>query len=323
MILWLFQHFGFTEVLARKFAKLSPKTKQLSKKLYKRIRGKNENAPADNDSETQEKQAECYKAMMTRLESLGIGNGDILIVHTDMAVIKKTGATPKAIIDFLLSLVGKDGTLVFPAYPITTRPDLFKNDGSDYPLYDPKRTPSWTGIIPNVFCMYPGVVRSEYPYNSLAAKGAKANEIMEGNLQAVFPHEKSSGWGYCIEHHAKILFLGVEMNRSNTLNHATEDYMGDKWPVADWYDTKKYRVKTSSGIVEKEVQVFSGRWMVYSRPNRLIYLMCRKKLASEEKVGGVNIGFIPDSKKYLDEQIRMAEHGWIRYMIPRKYYKKR
>lgn len=316
MIIWLFRHFGFVEVLARKFAALSPTTMKITKKYYKRMANKD-----DGKTKEENLQSEKYRAMTEYLEGLGISNGDILIVHTDMDVIKQTGATPKAIIDYLLNLVGDNGTLVFPAYPITTRPDLFKSNDTEYPLYDPRRTPSWTGIIPNVFCMYPGVIRSEYPYNSLAAKGQKAKEMMDGNIQATYPHERRTSWGYCIEHHAKILFLGVNMNRSNTVNHATEDYMGDDWPISNWYETRKYRVKTSEGIVEKEVKVFSGKWMTYCRPNRLVYLMCKKGLAREQDVKGVYIGFISDAKLYLDEQIIMAKQGWIRYLIPKKYYK--
>lgn len=323
MMIWLFRHFGFLEVLARRASVLSPKIKQFARKKYKKMLKSEENNAKSASSVTPEKQKENYRALLQYLDGLGICHGDILIVHTDMEVIKKTGATPKSLIEYLLQLVGEEGTLVFPSYPITTRPDLFTGNDAEYPLYDPKRTPSWTGIIPNVFCMYPDVIRSEFPYNSLAAKGPLAKEMMEQSLQATFPHEQRSSWGYCIEHHAKILFLGAEMIRSNTLNHATEDYMGEEWPIADWYDTQTYRVKTANGIVEKEVHVFSGRWMTYCRPNRLVYLMCKKQLARENRAGGVYVGYIPDSKKYLDEQIRMVKKGWIRYLIPKKYYKKR
>lgn len=322
MILRLFRHFGFLEVWCRRISMSSPKIRKFFKKLYKRILGGKRPSGEGAALDTQEKQLESRTALFNYLESLGVQNGDILIVHSDFDVLKKTGIKPKEIIDFLLKLVGEEGTLVFPAYPVTTRPDIFAKQNTEKLVYDPKRTPSWTGLLPNVFCMYPGVVRSQFPYNSLAAKGKHAEAMMEGNLDGLYPHEKNSAWGYCIEHHAKILFISAEMIRSNTLNHATEDYMADRWPIDNWYEDKEYIVKTDQGEIPKKIKVFSGKWTKYSRPNRLVYLMCKKGLALEARVKGVYVGFIPDSKKYLNEQIRMAEKGWIRYMVPKKYYKK-
>ncbi|MBE6542986.1 MAG: AAC(3) family N-acetyltransferase [Ruminococcaceae bacterium] len=303
------------EVMLKRLAYSSDGMKKLVKKVYYKLSGGEKKI---------EKSREAFEKLCQRIDTLGIEKGDILIVHSSMDGLSAVDASPMEYINYLLGLVGDEGTLVFPAFPSLNRPDLFPRNMEEIPTYIPARTPSWTGLLPNVFCMYPGVKRSEFPYNSLAAKGKYAEEMMKDNLKAQCPHGKDTPWEFCVEHHAKVLFLGVEMERSNTLLHVAEDYMGEEWPIKDWYDRHVYKVKLRDGtVVEKEFFACKHSWTGYSAIHCTIARLKKRDLLREVNTEQVALGFVPDAKKLVDAVIQDTKNGKLRYVVPKKYLKKK
>ena len=301
------------EVFLKRTAYSSDGIKKIVKKVYYKLSGGEKKI---------EKSREEFDKICEKIKTFGIEKGDILIVHSSMDGLASVEAAPMEYINFLLELVGEEGTLVFPAFPSLNRPDLFPRDMTAIPTYVPARTPSWTGLIPNVFCMYPGVKRSEFPYNSLAAKGRYAEEMMKDNITATVPHGKNTAWEYCVDRHAKVLFLGVEMERSNTLLHVAEDRMGEEWPVKDWYDEHTYNVKLRDGnIVEKKFFACKHSWTKYSATHYTIARLKKRGLLIESGTDKVVLGFVPDALKLVDHVINDTKNGKLRYVVPKKYLK--
>lgn len=252
------------------------------------------------------------------IKSLGIKKGDILIVHSSMEGMRRIDPKPEKVIDFLLELVGDEGTLVFPAFPICNA----KYDEGKVATYDPKRTLCWTGMLPNCFLKYPQVVRSFFPYNSLAAKGKCSDEMMKNNLESNTPHGKNSAWEYCVNNHAKILYLGIKVAECNTILHAAEDILGEKWPIDNWYQQQTYKIKTGEGIIDKTIKVADSSWIKYSACHHYTAHLRKLKYIREDIVCGINIGFAEDSKEMVEYVINEAANNRIRYNIPKRYWKK-
>lgn len=257
-----------------------------------------------------------YEKVIEHIKTLGIQKGDILIVHSSMEGLSATGASAKHYIDMLLQLVGEDGTLVLPAFPLY---NTKKDQG--VPKYEPKRTVCSTGMMPNIFIRYPGVIRSEFPVNPLAAKGKYAEQMMRDNLKGDLAHGKNSAWEYCVEHNAKILFLGLKAYHSCTVVHAAEELLDSEWPIKDWFEKKQYIIKRTQGEELITIRQRKQFWSRYVTAHYRSKVLAKEKLLQEKTVEGLCISYIPDSKRLVDFLMLRARQGKLMYMIPRKNWK--
>lgn len=248
------------------------------------------------------------------IESLNIKKGDILIVHSSSDEMNKVGIEPIELIKYLRSLIGEEGTLVLPAFP------LFANDKEK--VYNPRRTLCSTGLMPNLFIRMPGVIRSQFPWNSLAAQGPHAEKMMQNNLQTDLAHGIGSAWEYCMNNNAKILLLGVKSSHTTTMVHAAEDILDDKWPIADWYENQSIIVKNKNEEKCINIRVRKQKWVKYNASWYRSTQLKKNRLLSEIEVEGFNIGFIEDSKKMVDFIIdRTLKHKAF-FSVPERCYKK-
>ena len=255
------------------------------------------------------------------VEKYGIQKGDILIVHSSMDTLCKANLSAKKTIDWLLALVGEEGTLVMPAFPHFTEKENI--DGEDAEVYDVKRTLAWTGMLPNLFLRYPGVIRSEWPCNPLAAKGSHAAEMMCDNLNAPVSQGRGTSWNYCAEHHAKVLFLGVKPFHSLSESHIAEDYMYEEWPIDNWYIEQKYVIKKGKERFPLTLKKRDPRWATYLTEYRNAEQLRNSGMLQEDDFCDIPIGFIADLKDFVDKFIVNIQNGELGYRIPKRYWKKR
>ena len=254
------------------------------------------------------------------IENLNIQKGDILIVHSSTDELSKIGINPNEVLQFLYELVGESGTLAIPCFP------LYDNKSYDASrnayVYNPKRTICSTGMLPNLFMRTKGVCRSQFPWNTLAAKGPLAESMMEHNMSTDLPHGKGSAWEFCMNHNAKILLLGVKSSHTTTMVHVAEDILDKEWPIDDWYEERLFIVKDGSCEVEKQIRVRKQKWAKYNaswyRSNKFI----KMGILNEEEVEGFNIGFIEDSKAMVDFIIERTLKHKSFFVVPKRCYKK-
>jgi len=310
MLKELFEISGHFERLCKTIAYSNVLPREKIKNLYHRI--------FQNKGKTTEIIPNAINDIYDYIKGLGINKGDILIVHSSMEGLKNAGVEPEEIIDFLLDLVGESGTLVIPTFPIQN----LKYDPNKEIIYNPKRSLCWTGMIPNKFLKYPGVVRSSFPYNSLAALGSEAELMMSNNLEGDTPHGKNSSWYFCITHHAKILYLGVNIAECNTMLHVVEDYYDNEWPIKNWYETQNYSIKIGNEIIKKSIRVCDGKWVKYNICYNYNGKLKKAGLMNESTIDGVIVGYTPDSYSVFKKMLDEVKQGKIRYLIPKKYWKR-
>lgn len=308
LILLLLERCPWLEVAVRRFLWRFPAIKQFIANAHSEKR----------QVKTIKTDPAIWERVKEKIKGYPIEKGDILLVHSSMDGLAKTGVSAKEVIDFLLELLGEEGTLVFAAYP-KCKP---YREEKEVLYYDPKRTLSWTGMLPNVFCKYDGVVRSEFPYNTLAAKGKYASEMMKDNLLDDTSQAEHSSWQFCVEHHAKILYLGVSAALSCTMMNYPEDALGEAWYVKDWYGTQRYAIKSGDGIVYKTIKERHSDWYRFYAMFHSERWMIQNDFLTRNEIEGVYVGFTENMHGLAQELLRLGRQGRSVYRIPKKYRKR-
>ena len=268
------------------------------------------------------------KRLVDGLKSLNIKNGDILLVHSSMDGLQSTSMQPNDVLQILRQMVGEEGTIVMPCFhkfKKSVRPDssVSENKSSDDVLeYRYRDFICWTGLLNSIFLMQPDTIRSYFPNNSLAAQGPHAKAMMDHNLKGDLPHGKNSAWEYCVNNHAKVLFLGLKADHCFTMIHTVEDILDDQWPVKDWYKKQKYKI--IDGADEQLITIRERKldWAKYLTEKYGTNEIRKAGLLSTYEFGGVTVEYIDDANvlfNYLRE--KTLSNGSLFFKIPHKYFK--
>ncbi|MBT3602675.1 MAG: M28 family peptidase [Candidatus Latescibacteria bacterium] len=150
------------------------------------------------------------KAQLIRdLKALGIQTGMDVMVHSALSKVGHVDGGANTVIDALLSIIGKRGTLVMPSF----------NHGWAH-VFNPLTTPTTNGAIPDTFWRRTGVIRSQHASHAIAAFGPKAEAICaDHNITGCWTAD--SPISRVIHNDGYILSIGVDHHNS-TAYHAAE-----------------------------------------------------------------------------------------------------
>jgi aminoglycoside 3-N-acetyltransferase len=185
--------------------------------------------------------------------------GDTVLVHSSLSRFGYVDGGADAVIDALLETLGPGGTLLMSAItttsPMVARCIQAADAGAplDTPPLDILNTPTWAGAIPEAFRKRPGVVRSLHPTHSVTAFGARAGELLAGQLDVPGPCGLETPFmRLADEPRGFVLLLGVN-HESNTTIHGFEELAEVEYVLYP----KRCRVpiRTPSGIVEAQTRV--------------------------------------------------------------------
>lgn len=183
--------------------------------------------------------------LIEQLKNMGIKEGDTLLVHSSMKAIGDVDGGADTVLDALIEVVcgtvekssdenveksdngsndvNNAGMLVLPTHTWASMTD-------EHSVFDPEKEPACVGILPNLFMKREGVVRSLHPTHSLAAYSLdekKAGKFAAGEERFDTPCNRQGCYGKLYDLDAKILLLGVGLNR-NTYMHGVEEWFGIK-----------------------------------------------------------------------------------------------
>lgn len=183
-------------------------------------------------------------SLTAALRSIGVREGQTVLVHTKMSALGWVYGSAQAVVEALLAVVGRDGTLAMPAHSTwNTDPSRWRNPPApelwwpairtQMPAFDPQRSPTRAmGVVAELFRTWPGVLRSVHPVGSFAARGPDASQITaEHPLDDMFG--EASPLGRLYELDAWILLLGVG-HENNTSLHLAEARVGEA--AGPWID---------------------------------------------------------------------------------------
>src|ERR1700758_1705679 len=115
-----------------------------------------------------------------QLVDLGVTRGRTVWIHSSWNEFYNVPLKPTEMIALLRDLIGPDGTLAMPAFPIDQNPDkVFLVD----------RAPAYTGMLCEIFRRNPEVKRSIHLNSSVCALGPAADFLLKDH------HHTDLPWG--------------------------------------------------------------------------------------------------------------------------------
>ncbi|GAA3446155.1 aminoglycoside N(3)-acetyltransferase [Planomonospora venezuelensis] len=169
--------------------------------------------------------------LVTGLRSLGVAEGDVLLVHCSLSRLGHVAGGAGAVVLALREAVGEGGTLVVPAQSWQLCDPAYLADPavpeawwetirSATPPYDPAWTPSRSmGAVAEALRTMPGARRSGHPHRSFAAWGRHAAAVTARH-DLDDPVGEGSPLSAVHDLDGRVLLLGVGHEKNTSLHLA-------------------------------------------------------------------------------------------------------
>ena len=197
-----------------------------------------------------------------QLRSLGLNEGDVVLVHSSMKALG-TQKTPDEFIGDMLDVIGPEGTLLVPAL-------TYDNVTAEQPHFSVLKTEPCIGLIPRTFFRREGVERSLHPTHSVCACGKLAeaatgtHHLDETPVGPNSPFMKLAGYG------GKLLFIGDVVNCC-TMMHGIEEIVNVPYVLQK--NTTRYILEDrDENITEKDYYThgFAGWNQEYQKIKKMM-----------------------------------------------------
>lgn len=253
---------GIIGSIYKKSCLISPWVEVALRQLYWKNRSMFKTAAKEfHTAEITNKNSVDFQKVLDWLKANGVGEGSLLVVHSSYGVLESTGLEPNEIVEKLLGLVGKTGTLAMPAirkfkgFPSTS--ERTGNEVIDVICkYDVRRTKVVSGALPYYMVLRKDSEVSRFPLNPMVAIGPLAKDMMAHNLEGdkPSPHGPNSAWKFCYDHNAIVVGLGASLEHYNTIVHVAEEAFGDwRWSDDEWYCDRTFDI--IDGDFQRRIQV--------------------------------------------------------------------
>ena len=148
------------------------------------------------------------------LSANNIKSTDTVLVHTSFRSLGGVEGGCDGFIDAMCEYLS-DGLFLVPTH-------TWANVTAESPVFDVRSTEPCIGVLPKTAAGRSDGVRSLHPTHSLVAFGARACEFVSGEENARTPCPVGGAWSRLYDERAKILLIGVGLNR-NTYIHAIDE----------------------------------------------------------------------------------------------------
>lgn len=170
------------------------------------------------------KQADVESA----LKELGLGQGDIVLVHSSLASLGQVEGGVEALLKAFLGVIGNGGTLVVPTF-------------------------GELGVLTKAVAGDPRAVKSVHPLAAVAAIGRDAGAICRDHWKAELAHGPDTPYTRIADLGGWVLLLGVDQDRNTTL-HTAEELLR----LAYLTTSRESTFETPEGTVTKSYPFFPG-----------------------------------------------------------------
>ena len=280
----------------------------LTRHIIKRFPGLRKKMSSSVRMDTKDFEKVTLESLEDALRSLGVRQGDALMIHSSWDGMCNLQAKPSEVISTFIKLVGESGTLVFPTAP------LFLGEKDGIPVYDIQKSPSILGLLSESFRREPDVARSPCPSATVSAWGKLLPEFTRdfreesGNK----PYGYGSPYDEIVKNNGKILVIGIGGIRALSLFHSPFDFLGDDNPIANYHFEKKFLVRDGQKEEKWTILQHDPKWEHYYASYAFTRLINKQDIWEKANLNGIKLTLV-DAKKFSDFHMPLARKYGIPY----------
>lgn len=152
-----------------------------------------------------------YESLKKDIISLGIKKDDFIHIHSSLKSVGDIEGRGDTLLDVFMDYLGEEGMLSLPTHT-----------GGSGSVVDLNMTPSYLGVLPNLFRVRNGVARSAHASHCISAFGKRSEEFTQGDEKCASPCPAEGCYSKLLDWDAKILLIGVTLT-CNTFFHFIEE----------------------------------------------------------------------------------------------------
>ena len=157
------------------------------------------------------------KQLCQAFKQLGIPERPVVCIHAMLSGLGYIVGGAQTVIHALFDAV-PDLTLMMPTFPFSGSALDYINSGT---IYDPKSTPSKSGLLSEILRLSPGALRSLHPTHPCVALGPAAREIIDKSELSQTPFGDASTYGRYSNRSDAILLL-IHTNNTSIVHRIQE-----------------------------------------------------------------------------------------------------
>ncbi|MDT8340393.1 MAG: AAC(3) family N-acetyltransferase [Longimicrobiales bacterium] len=221
------------------------------------------------------------------LRSLGVREGDTLMVHSSFPATSGFTGKPGDVIDALREVIGTGGHIMMVSLPYTGATVDHLERGL---VFDVRRTPSRMGIVSEFFRRRPGVLRSLHPSHPILVEGPEAGAMVRGHEEALFPCGPGSPFQAGMDRDGKIVLLDAPLS-TMTLFHWLEHELRERLPFPLYHEPAYEAMVVDAAGERRTVRTlaFSREAIRRRRDNVLHREMWRRGVVARGRVGNSTV----------------------------------
>lgn len=194
------------------------------------------------------------------MQEMGMRRGSVVCIHSSMKEFYNYVGTPVELIDTIIEVIGAEGTLIMPAFPLKSLISV-----PDY-VFDSKKDMTGAGLLAETFRKYPNVQRSINVQHSVCAWGKLANYLLKNHQYCDNCWDINSPWYKMCQYNCLVFNLGMPRSYIGTFYHCVESLLREEHPYwAQFFNTtKQYRYYDS----QEQVCEYSCKTSTLTRRTR-------------------------------------------------------
>lgn len=252
------------------------------------------------------------KDLVSLMQRMGMKEGSVVCIHSSMKEFYNYQGSAEELITEILNIIGNEGTLVMPAYPVgNNKPDF---------IFDIENDKTAAGYLAETFRKFKGVKRSLNVQHSVCAIGKHAEYLIKDHMSCHDCWDKDSPYYRMCELDALVFNLGMPREFFGTFSHCVESVLQYEHPYwAQFFNKQKeYRYYDKDRTVQKYLAHTSTIERRMRSSNITKYFT--KEHYRIERISNLEVKVFY-SKVALNKMIELGRKGISRFYVPstRKY----
>jgi aminoglycoside 3-N-acetyltransferase len=238
-----------------------------------------------------------HNELLDGFRQTGVKAGDTIVVHTSYKSLGGVEGGVEAVIDVMHELVGRRGTVLFPAFNFQSWTETH--------YFDVLETPSKMGMITELARLRPDAKRTPHPIYSFSVWGARTDEFSK--TEDVEAYGPNSAFALFHKLNATIISIGLDFNNSFSMHHYIEYNAGCNYR----------RVKEFSGIYvgyDRVPRIKMHSMFVRNSDRVITYIvpgmneLLAAGIIKEIQVGAAKVHFLTANEFFDNMSVIVREH---------------